>query len=300
MKRLQNKACYEMVFNDKYLCAVGRTINVYDVSTQAHICNFVDMKHYSSAQFAAENILVAKNTSGVFKVYDLEKAQCVQTIKIAKIKASQDTRFSLSADNKFIYDVLDMETRSGDQFIYDKRLYKINIETGEYDCVKLGEGIWVVQNISLDEQNNNVLIINGSMGNITVTQVNLRSMTCRKIFEKLKSPNERNKSLTFYDNRYLLFENMEIIDITNSQTVRKVGFDCLGYGYVSRVYFSNDKKYLYLIYSDRIIIFDFQENKILKEYSFKYCSCAEVIGDNVYIGTWEMLLYENCIELLQE
>lgn len=276
---LQRKGGYNLITNDTYLCVVGKSLDIYDKKNYSPICSFSDMRNYFWAAFIEKNILIAKNALGVFKVYSLLDSSCIRTIQIKEIaKYAQDAKFVISSDKKYIFDVLMLKSNNA-------AFFKINIETGNYQYVQLYKN-GAIENII--QANTSVLIMHSLLGDTYITYIKQDEMNIEKVYTKATPP--ENGTIMLFDKQYLLFENMEIVDINNDNIIRKLSYpyERMKHGYFIKAKFSHDKKYLFFIFSERIIVFDFSENKVIKEYDYKYCGCAEILPNNIIvIATWE-------------
>lgn len=290
---LQKKSCYYIVTNDTYICVVGSSVNVYRKSDFSFVCSFTDLKNSSSAKFLDENSLVVKNTMGVFKKYDLRAKRCTTTIKLEKSEGAQDTKFVASKDNIHIYDLL------GDQ----KKgyyMYKINTYTETFNKVFISDEIHLRTFLALDESEDILFFDTIAAGKINnelcshdrILRVNFTDGTCTVTYDVLRPI--ADSVLLYFDNQFIN-KKMEVIDCSLNRIVNRINLNYQNeeHTYVSRVYLSQDKKYLYLIYSEKIVVIDYVNNKVIREYSDHYCSYAEVIGDKVLFGTWEKVVIED-------
>ncbi len=286
MQVLTKKACYSMITNDTYLCIFGNTLDVYIKEGLKLVCSFSDMRNFNCVHFMSKNEIIAKNTEGLFRVYDIDSKECMKRIVLKNVeRVAQDSKFILSHNNKYLFDVL------GEKMPKENRFYKINIDKVEYDCTKMGEDVRVIGNILYDQTTDVILVmhsraageVDGELkGVCNVTRVDYHKMDCSDIYENYYPI--ANGPILFFQNKYILYENMEIVDISTNQVVGKINYD---YKRSRKVYFSKDYRYLFFIFSDRIIVFDYINNEIANEYTGKFCSHAEILGEKIIIGTWE-------------
>ena len=127
---------------------------------------------------------------------------------------------------------------------------------------------------------------NKQLSQCTVYRSFYDSMDCEIVYQKKKD--SLNGALLFYDNRYILFENMDVVDIACNKVVMSIHHkhSRTAHGYHKFAYISNCGHYLCMVYSERIFIIDLFKNEVCNVYDDKNCSYAEIVGDRIIISTW--------------
>lgn len=289
---LQRNTCYNIVTCEKHICILGNGIGIYNKHDFKLIYRINDMRNCFSAVFIDEDNVVVKNTLGTYNIYNISTQTCVKTINIKEQKKeAQDTEFILSHDNYFIYDIISTRVQS------QKKLFIIDIMNDRYDSIELFTDTRLPINLQYDHISKAVLFmhtmpVDGNAANdITyITGISLIDHKLINVYDHLGFNN--NRVILFFNNKYLLREDMSVIDIYTNNIVKFINFnyDRMKYGYFCKTYISNDNKYLYMIFSKKIIVIDYSDNSIVFEYSDNYCSCAKIIGNKILIGTWEKVV----------
>ena len=298
MRLLDKSKSYSLASNRDYFCVVGPTVRVYRNSDLSLVCKLTESRSCNYAQFANDHLLVTKAptlSNLTYRVYDIQQKACINEIVIPN-KEAQDTRFIISPDQKYIYDVIKVVPFKNIQ------LCKINISSGTCEWVRLGDNVRVIETISYNETTDCVLIshshgvgeMDGELkGVCIVTEVDTKAMTCKDIYKRYTPIS--NGSIFMFDNRYILFENMEFVDITTGEVAGKINYpyERMKYAYFSKAYFLKGHAYLAFVFSERVILFDYVHQQVYKEYPENYCSCIDIVGDKVIIGTWEKVLVDD-------
>jgi hypothetical protein len=214
MKKVLKVACNSIKHNEHYFGVYGDRLSIYRISDMERVCTFSDMKNYSSGNFIDETTFIAKNTMGIYKVYNIEKGICIKTIQFDEIdQYGQNSEFILSPKKDYLFDILNCREFS------DMRFYKIEIATGEASFLTIHNLMRVSKFLTYDEQNNSVRFVNSLFN---VLEVNLDSMTIKTAYyDSLQLILEAH---LFFDNRYVLNKKMEIIDIETKTLIRKIDY----------------------------------------------------------------------------
>lgn len=298
MRLLDKSKSYSLASNSDYFCIVGPTVRVYRNSDLSLVCKFTESRSCNYAQFAGDHLLVTKAptlSNLTYRVYDIQRKACIKEIIIPN-KVAQDAKFIISPDHKYVYDVIDVVPLKNIQ------LCKINIESGVCEWVRLGDNVRVIETISYNETTDCVLISHshgvgerdGELKGVRiVTEVDTKAMTCKDIYKRYTPIS--NGSIFMFDNRYILFENMEFVDITTGEVAGKINYpyERMKYGYFRKAYFLKDHDYLAFVFSKRVILFDYVHQQVYKEYPENYCSCVDIVGNRVIIGTWDKVLVDD-------
>lgn len=277
MKKVIKGCSYRIMQNEYYFCVIGKQLSIYRISDMERVCTFSDMKYYSCGNFVDETTFIAKNTMGIYKIYNIEKGICIRTIQFNEIdEYGQDSQFILSPKKDYIIDILNCRKHP------DMRFYKIEIATGEDSFLPIYDHNRVTKHLTYDEKNNSVRFVYLYHN---ILEVDLDSMTIKKVYSD--SPTMIQQAFLFFNLRYVLNYKMEIIDIETKTIVRKIEYDyMLNYKkYADIVFLHNNNQYLVMVNSDKIIILDFISGKVLFEYTDPNCSCACFVGNYLLLGT---------------
>jgi hypothetical protein len=283
--------------SEKYLYTFGaRNIHLMNKSDLHTIACFKDIINPTCIKFVGNTQFIAKTTSGLFKIYDLEQnqKQCLYTIKPKGIQGSQDTKFVLSPDKTYVIDVLN----SNDE----KYFYRIDWRTGDCERMLFQTHYGVIKDIQYDDSENRILVLETWLEPLTNNQPCIKvivskvdPISCKKyiLYEAIRT----KLANVLYSKRFFVTDDMKIVDYLEGSAVQNLNIPMLKRteGYYSRSYFSNDYRYYYVIYSSKVIIYNMVTNKIANQYHYEHCSSALIVNKYIYIGTWNGLF---CLEFI--
>ena len=101
--------CTRLLHNQKFICALeGNDARIYDRNgTLLH--TFQDLKCAANVAFVTDTLLMLKNTTGQYALFDLEKMTCVRKIKSLRPRVITLDAFVLTPDHKAFVDLVDVE-----------------------------------------------------------------------------------------------------------------------------------------------------------------------------------------------
>ncbi len=298
MKVITNKSCFSINANDKYLSVIGDDISIYRLKDNVQVCRIKGFRYNNYSEFINENHLMVKNTLGQYRLYNVENSDCLNEIVIGGIeKSAQDVQFIMSQRRKYCFDVLKQET------FQKAKIYKIDIERCEVEEFAHVLSSRVIRNLGYDENLNRLYFRNSGAGEkidgfptiideIIECDFNTQSMKIINSFQNFIN----NKSLVLFANKFILRQDMSIINIFTGKIDNQVNYN---FNLERSEYIANCKihgnRYIVIATNKRILILDLDSGNLSYEI-FKKSNYTCLVGGNLYIGDYDgVYLVENVI-----
>lgn len=286
MRRILNFGCSCIAYNENYICTAGNiigTINRDDFKEKHRISGY---RNIISLDIDSQYIY-AKNTSGQYFLFDLETGSLVTKGKCVEKENSSNNYNFFRTETGVILDIL--VSKSGDNYAVKYDLLK-----NSYEKLYLADSDFRCKNYILNGNKAYFLFIEKCFMNkeepkCIYFQIDFESM---EIKEKTTfSPEQSDTPLALVSPNSILTESKEIIDVNTLKkhpTILKDYFEINELGYKYRIIPKSNESII-LVYSKEVLVYNLNLDKII--YNFKCekgdcCSCAEIIDNNLYVGTW--------------
>lgn len=275
---------YYISYNSKYICCLGKKINVYDARTGQHINCFDDVDNPYFSHFIDENTLVVKSSSGEYFLYDLSAKCLCNTIYACTNEFGSILDFCISIDGKYIVDAVDYKSIN--------ELITTDTETGEFSKTEIGSGVISKIFDSGDSTNyylvvnNNVYVNEKNINEVSLLSVNIINQRISRL--PFSIHNFRLANCDYCNGKCCMIGNgneIVLYDIVNNSSV---SFTYEHDAAVYSVFWSEDGRYIIITESDSVKVLDVSSHEIVKRYDVDYGCFAKMIDNNrkMLIGTW--------------
>lgn len=286
MKKLLNFGCSSIAYNDKYICAAGNiigTLNRDDFKEKHRISGYRNI----ISMVIDSQYIYTKNTSGQYFLFDLKTGSLVTKGKcVEKENSSNDYNF-FRIETGVILDIL--ISKSGDTYAVKYDLLK-----SSYEKLYLTDNNFRCKNYILNGNKAYFLFIekyfmNKEKPKCIYFQIDLKSMKIIK--ETTFSLEHSDNPLALVSSNSILTEDKEIIDFNTLEkypTRLKEYFKNNDLGYKYRIIPKSNESII-LVYSKKVLVYNLKLNEITDNFNCEKgdcCSCAEIIDNNLYVGTW--------------
>ncbi|MEA4890919.1 MAG: hypothetical protein VB070_15790, partial [Clostridiaceae bacterium] len=258
---------------------------------------FKDLKNVMYACFLSEDLMIARNSSGAYKIYDLEKMETIKQFIPPKVNlCSQNNIFIALADNVYLYDILAHKQFS------DVRFYRINYRTGEMKSIQIAEDILLTQNMTYIEETGKIRFMHYGAVDDTqgrdlvfceIIEIDPEQETVEIIYSD-RTP-IKQIALLYFDCYFILKKTMEIIDIRTGKVVRKLNYsvDERKWGYFNKCEHYNN--YIVVPMHKRIDVLNFQTDEIVYTYEGAVFDLY-VWKNNIYIDDmYKIIIFEGVL-----
>lgn len=272
---------YNIIEGNQYVCIIGGSLAICDKKLNL-VCRFSDMKNYGWADFINDNLLVACNTGLTYKVYDIAQQKCLQTYTAHKRGYTSYEQPLLDREKRVVYNSCHTNT-------YDKREFTVlDLDTGTFRYIDFPYEIFPNKARCLDEDGNFSCtctdLVDGK-GYIGPTKILTLKENCFDFYE-FHPP--LYKVVKCYTEDFLVSAGSELIWLDTEKRMKlNLPKQHLGYLNLNRYTYLKGNEKLFLAYSECVCGFDLSTNTCTFFYPEKYVSDVKVIGNDLFIGTWE-------------
>ena len=309
MRTIKITSCHPIAANEKYVCLASGRLYVYSANDFRRLRVITGLHQTIQMAFLNESTIIVKSIFGTYRIVDVSTGECLRTIKNKIIEnGGQSVNFTLSSCGKYILDVL---TRKNDH----KNIFcKIDIDTGNLEWAEISEYGTVINELSLDIDNDRALFMSTKLTNgpdgycailSEVHEADYSNMRFNIVFSTLDKIN--SEGMRLLDNRYILKKDASITDFYEHKVIGKLDFDLASFlrAPLFQVFFhsQNGKRYLVLVTDKNVAIFDFDTREVVCEYGKfnKYYGfiCACIVGNHLLLSTdLEVIILDNPLNSL--
>lgn len=285
------KKSYHISHNAKYICCLGKNVNIYDATSGEATGSIKSIKYLSFSRFLSEEKLIVKTGEGIYYICDLENKEIVKKIHSPRNAHPTTSEFAITPDKKYIVDFVEVsgkaklmfvQIETGEKVLYDfadarrcrlfyddsKKMFYI----AAFKVTDFKEGFWDFYTMECSPPTFTLEKIEiGKIGE--PYDINLNTGDVVSLKNIIKSS--------------ILYSTCEII-IYNMYTKKKESFVCENCGVTHELKFSSDGKYLVLVQSERVSVFDVSKKELIKSFELDYACFADFTDDGkLFVGTWE-------------
>lgn len=273
---------YDVVEGYRYICFVGRSLTICDKKLNL-VCRFSDMKNYGWADFISDNLLVACNTGSTYKVYDIAQQKCLQTYTAHKRGYTSYEQPLLDREKRVVYNSCHTNT-------HDKREFTVlDLDAGAFRYIDFPYQMVPGGARRLDQDGNfscacRELVPEGEKRRGIAKILTLKDD--RFEFREFQPP--LYSHIDCYTEDFLVTSKSELIWLNNEKRVQlNLPEQHRGYLKTNAYAYLKESRQLFLAYSECVCGFDLATNTCAFFYPEKYISDVQVIGNDLFIGTWE-------------
>lgn len=289
MKRILTNGCSSISYNNNYICTCGNKIGVINRKTDEVYSFYTPLRNIISTSMD-EQYLYVKTSNGIYGAVNIE-AKEIEYRGFCREKdntSSHDYKF-FCIEKGVVLDVLDLK---------DNKMYavKYNLINKSFEKLFLVNHDYYCCDWNVDYKNQKACFLLVETNSYDKPKTN-----CSYQIIDLKSFNIESKINLSFEHKtnpkcligshMLLLDTMEIVNLyTNDRFLLDVNnqFYNTNNGYFCRCKLSI-KHQLILVFSEKVFVYNIENQQLLFSYDCKYGSCAEQIDDKIFIGTWDGL-----------
>lgn len=270
------KKAYRILYNDKYFCCLNNTADIYDKEG-----NFLrktkGLENPNYGEFYDNDKLIIKNTSGMFRIFNVETLDEIKKIKSIDKKAGHDSKFLLLPDKTLIDIIYSHAT---------EKIYQIDLNTKDY-CVfeenrykfrklfYINNDIYAILTIPKDGYNSPTWVYK-----VIVCDSNLQLEPIIKVCDNMCNYCDMNTN-------NILYTLHGSVNVFNLKTFSSKSInESLQCRYIK---LSEDGKLFVFVKPDEVKIYAVDTLECIKKIKTQYANFAEFYDKDskLLIGTWE-------------